>query len=159
MHNTTSMLVELGAIILALGLLGRFAGRVGFSPIPLYLLAGLSCWTFFSVSLQASARSMIDSGELIKKVRFPRQLVALSTVATQAVTFAIMVGILLVLSLIFVPAGRATVWLAIPLAVVSPRDGNLPRPSRPLHVRSATYATYRFATTEPCPTSCTPISA
>src|SRR5690606_41768664 len=39
-HNTTAMLIELGAIILALGLLGRLAGRVGFSPIPLYLLAG-----------------------------------------------------------------------------------------------------------------------
>nr|WP_206322040.1 cation:proton antiporter [Streptomyces sp. HNM0575] len=36
------MLIELGAIILALGLLGRFAGRIGFSPIPLYLLAGLA---------------------------------------------------------------------------------------------------------------------
>lgn len=42
MHNTTAMLIELGAIILALGILGRLAGRVGFSPIPLYLLAGLA---------------------------------------------------------------------------------------------------------------------
>src|SRR6478672_10497929 len=49
---------------------------------PIYLLSGLACWLFFSVSLQSSARSMIDSAELIKKVRFPRQLVALSMVAT-----------------------------------------------------------------------------
>ncbi|GGT49928.1 cation:proton antiporter [Streptomyces kurssanovii] len=42
MHDTTAMLIELGAIILALGLLGRLAGRIGFSPIPLYLLAGLA---------------------------------------------------------------------------------------------------------------------
>src|SRR5438045_6021638 len=35
---------------------------------PLYLLAGLACWIFFSVSLQSAARSMIDSAELIKKV-------------------------------------------------------------------------------------------
>ena len=42
---------------------------------PIYLLGGLACWLFFSVSLQSAARSMIDSGELIKKVRFPRQLV------------------------------------------------------------------------------------
>ncbi|MEV8597465.1 cation:proton antiporter [Streptomyces sp. NPDC052012] len=42
MHNTTAMLIELGAVILVLGLLGRLAGRVGFSPIPLYLLAGLA---------------------------------------------------------------------------------------------------------------------
>ncbi|MFJ9789211.1 cation:proton antiporter [Streptomyces globosus] len=42
MHTTTVMLIELGAIILGLGLLGRLAGRVGFSPIPLYLLGGLA---------------------------------------------------------------------------------------------------------------------
>src|SRR5689334_25362630 len=38
----TMLLIELGAVILALGILGRIAGRVGFSPIPLYLLAGLA---------------------------------------------------------------------------------------------------------------------
>jgi lipopolysaccharide transport system permease protein len=85
---------------------------------PIYLLGGLACWIFFSVSLQSAARSMIDSGELIKKVRFPRQLVAFSIVAAQAVTFALMMAILVVLSLVFVPEARTTVWLAVPLAVV-----------------------------------------
>jgi ABC-type polysaccharide/polyol phosphate export permease len=84
----------------------------------LYLLAGLACWIFFATSLQSAARSLIDSADLIKKVRFPRQLVALSIVATQAVTYAVMVGVLIVLSLLFVPDARSTVWLAIPLAAV-----------------------------------------
>ena len=61
---------------------------------------------------------MVDSAELIKKVRFPRQLVAFSMVATQAVTYAVMMAILVVLSLVFVPAARSTVWLAMPLALV-----------------------------------------
>jgi ABC-type polysaccharide/polyol phosphate export permease len=85
---------------------------------PIYLLAGLACWIFFSVSLQSAARSMIDSAELIKKVRFPRQLVAFSMVATQAVTFCVMVAILIILSLAFIPDARATVWVALPLAVL-----------------------------------------
>ncbi|MFC7216956.1 cation:proton antiporter [Streptomyces polyrhachis] len=42
MHNTAIFLIEFGAIILGLGILGRFAGRLRFSPIPLYLLAGLA---------------------------------------------------------------------------------------------------------------------
>lgn len=42
MHDTTVMLIELGAVILGLGLVGRFAGRIGMSPIPLYLLGGLA---------------------------------------------------------------------------------------------------------------------
>jgi CPA2 family monovalent cation:H+ antiporter-2 len=36
------LLVELGGIIFALGVLGRLARRIGLSPIPLYLLAGLA---------------------------------------------------------------------------------------------------------------------
>src|SRR5919204_6833739 len=85
---------------------------------PLYLLAGLVSWIFFATSLQAAARSMLDSAELIKKVRFPRQLVALSVVATQAVTYAVMLAILIVLSLVFIPSARTTVWLALPLAAL-----------------------------------------
>ncbi|MDG9703362.1 cation:proton antiporter [Streptomyces sp. DH37] len=42
MHDTTMLLIELGAIILGLGIIGRFAGRIGLSAIPLYLLAGLA---------------------------------------------------------------------------------------------------------------------
>ncbi|MDJ1132397.1 cation:proton antiporter [Streptomyces iconiensis] len=42
MHDTTILLIELGAVVLGLGLVGRFAGRIGLSPIPLYLLGGLA---------------------------------------------------------------------------------------------------------------------
>ena len=42
MHDSTVLLIELGAVILGLGLVGRFAGRIGMSPIPLYLLGGLA---------------------------------------------------------------------------------------------------------------------
>ncbi|MQA83613.1 MAG: cation:proton antiporter [Streptosporangiales bacterium] len=41
MHPAT-LLIELGGIILVLGILGRLARRIGLSPIPLYLLAGLA---------------------------------------------------------------------------------------------------------------------
>ncbi|WP_298253352.1 cation:proton antiporter [uncultured Arthrobacter sp.] len=41
MHSTALTLIELGAILLSLGILGRLAGRIGLSPIPLYLLGGL----------------------------------------------------------------------------------------------------------------------
>jgi CPA2 family monovalent cation:H+ antiporter-2 len=36
------LLLELGGVIFGLGILGRLAGRLGLSPIPLYLLAGLA---------------------------------------------------------------------------------------------------------------------
>src|ERR1700690_2999949 len=108
-------LVLLGVYLVVFGLI--FQNKT-IAPYPVYLLAGLSCWVFFGVSLQSASRSMVDSAELIKKVRFPRQLVAFSMVATQAVTYAVMMAILVVLSLIFVPGARSTVWLALPLALV-----------------------------------------
>jgi monovalent cation:H+ antiporter-2, CPA2 family len=42
MAETTTLLIEIGALLLGMGLLGRVAGRIGLSPIPLYLLAGLA---------------------------------------------------------------------------------------------------------------------
>ena len=69
----------------------------------LFLLCGLPPWVFFSTSLQSAARSLLENASLIRKVRFPRQLVPLSIVATQLVAFAVMTAIVLVLALIVLP--------------------------------------------------------
>lgn len=42
MDHGALLLVELGAVVLALGVLARIAGRLGISPIPLYLVGGLA---------------------------------------------------------------------------------------------------------------------
>jgi homopolymeric O-antigen transport system permease protein len=83
----------------------------------LFLLAGLPVWVFFATSVQSASRSLLENANLIRKVRFPRQLVPLSMVATQLVGFAVMLTIVLVLSLVYVPDARDTAWLALPLAV------------------------------------------
>jgi CPA2 family monovalent cation:H+ antiporter-2 len=41
-HGTTILLIEVGALLFGLGMLGRLGRRFGLSPIPLYLLAGLA---------------------------------------------------------------------------------------------------------------------
>ena len=41
MGETALALTELGAVFFVLGLLARLAGRIGLSPIPFYLVAGL----------------------------------------------------------------------------------------------------------------------
>lgn len=108
-------LALMGVYLLVFGLL--FPGN-DTPHYPLYLLAGLACWLFFGTSIQTASRSLIDSAELIKKVRFPRQLVPFSIVATQLVTFVVMLVILIISSLIFIPDARATVWLALPLGAL-----------------------------------------
>ncbi|MBA0049710.1 cation:proton antiporter [Streptomyces sp. AJS327] len=64
MHDTTALLIELGAIILALGILGRLAGRIGFSAIPLYLLAGLAFGHGGVLPLNASEEFVATGAEI-----------------------------------------------------------------------------------------------
>jgi monovalent cation:H+ antiporter-2, CPA2 family len=65
MHeNITALLIELGAVILVLGILGRIAGRVGFSPIPLYLLAGLAFGHGGLLPLAASEEFVATGAEI-----------------------------------------------------------------------------------------------
>jgi homopolymeric O-antigen transport system permease protein len=84
---------------------------------PLFLLSGLAVWTFFAAALQSSTRSMLDNANLIRKTRFPRQLVPLSVVGAHLVSLAVMLVGLLVLNFALLPRVRATELLAIPLAL------------------------------------------
>jgi lipopolysaccharide transport system permease protein len=95
--------------------------RAGFTNLghyPLFLLVGLAAWIFFSTSVQFAAQSLLDNAALIRKTRFPRQLVPLSVVAAHLVSFAVMLAILLVLNFALLPRVRATEWLALPIAAV-----------------------------------------
>jgi ABC-type polysaccharide/polyol phosphate export permease len=91
----------------------------------LFLLVGLSAWIFFSTSVQSASRSMLDNANLIRKTRFPRQLVPLSIVATHLISFCVMLAALLVINFALLPRVRATEWLALPmgLAIVALTGG------------------------------------
>ena len=64
MHDTTVILIEVGALLLGMSLLGRLAARIGLSPIPLYLIAGLAFGTGGVIPLDASA-SFFEIGSQI----------------------------------------------------------------------------------------------
>src|ERR1017187_7461321 len=49
-------------------------------PYPLFTLAGLIPWTFFSNGLTQSSNSLVNSANLISKVYFPRLTIPLSAV-------------------------------------------------------------------------------
>src|SRR5690349_11007118 len=83
----------------------------------LFLLVGLSAWIFFATSVQSASRSLLDNANLIRKTRFPRQLVPPSVVATNLISFVVMLAVLLVLNFALLPRVRATEWLAIPIGV------------------------------------------
>jgi CPA2 family monovalent cation:H+ antiporter-2 len=59
--TTPRLLIELGGVILGLGIVGRLAGRVGISAIPLYLIAGLAFGEGGLLPL-ATSKEFIDVG-------------------------------------------------------------------------------------------------
>src|SRR3954447_23719322 len=107
--------VLMGVYLLVFGVVWKSPFSNG-GHYPLFLLSGLAVWTFFAAALQSSTRSMLDNANLIRKTRFPRQLVPLSVVFAHLVSFAVMLAVLLVLNFALLPRVRATEWLAIPLA-------------------------------------------
>jgi CPA2 family monovalent cation:H+ antiporter-2 len=58
------LLIELGAIILALGIIGRLARMVGLSPIPVYLLAGLAFGKGGLLPLTTSEEFLSEGAEI-----------------------------------------------------------------------------------------------
>jgi CPA2 family monovalent cation:H+ antiporter-2 len=54
MHETTLILIEVGALIFALGLVSWFSNRAGLSPIPFYLIIGLLLGEGSLIPLSAS---------------------------------------------------------------------------------------------------------
>jgi homopolymeric O-antigen transport system permease protein len=110
--------------VLLMGVYYLVFGVVWRSPLAsgdnyaLYLLSGLAAWTFFGAAFQSSTRSMLDNANLIRKTRFPRQLVPLSVVGAHLVSFGVMFAGLLVVNAIVLPRARATELLAIPLAAL-----------------------------------------
>ena len=113
LHPLVLMLVYL----LVFSVLWRVA-EVGSDDYWLFLLCGLPAWVFFATAAQAASRSLLENANLIRKVRFPRQLVPLSIVGTNLVSFAVMLAIVMALSLWRIPEARGTVWLALPLAAL-----------------------------------------
>jgi ABC-2 type transport system permease protein len=89
----------------------------GVDNYPLFVVSGLLSWIFFQTSVQSSCSSLLGHASLVKQVRFPRQLLPLSVVATNLVTFAVMLAVILPINLVLIPETRSTFWAVFPLAL------------------------------------------
>jgi lipopolysaccharide transport system permease protein len=92
--------------------------RDDIADYPLFLLVGITIWVFFSQSLMAAASSLIDQSALVRKVRFPREVIPASVVTVQFVIF----GVLLVLVVPLTVAVRGSLdpaLLLLPLLVAA----------------------------------------
>ncbi|HSE17303.1 MAG TPA: ABC transporter permease [Pyrinomonadaceae bacterium] len=77
---------------------GRLAGVASAGiPYPLFALAGLVPWTFFSNAITASGNSLVGSANLITKVYFPRLIVPAAAMLAGLVDFLLAFTMLVLL--------------------------------------------------------------
>jgi lipopolysaccharide transport system permease protein len=89
----------------------------GTAPYALLVFAGMLPWQLFANALSETSNSMINNGNLISKVYFPRLIVPIATIVTAFVDFLIALGMLVVLMVWYqyLPSVRI---LLLPLFIV-----------------------------------------
>jgi ABC-type polysaccharide/polyol phosphate export permease len=90
-------LILMGAYALVFKVLLRVASVPDY---PVFLISGLIVWVFFSQALLSAAPSLVVNAPLIRKVRFPRETIPASVAAVQAVTFLVMLAVLVPVALV-----------------------------------------------------------
>ncbi len=91
--------------------------QVGFIDYPIYLLVGIVLWTFFVDATTSTIVSLIVEGSLLRKLRFPRIVIPVSTTMTATLTLLInLVAICVVIALkAIVPHGDWVLLLVLQL--------------------------------------------
>ena len=82
---------------------------------PLFILSGLAVWTFFQAATQLAAGSIVANANLIRSVRFPREIIPTSVVLSQALASLVMFAVVVPTALILVPAVGFSMILAVPM--------------------------------------------
>ncbi len=93
--------------------------RNGIPNFVIYLFSGLVVWNMFQNSINTATGVIVDRAALVKKVSFPREILALSNVGAAVVYFVVQLAVLI----IFVAAvGHAPAWhfiLILPISFLS----------------------------------------
>lgn len=66
-----------------------------------FICCGLIPWTYFSTAISRASFTIIDNGNIVKKVYFPREILPISIVTSEAINFVISTAIILVFVLVY----------------------------------------------------------
>ncbi|MDE3064673.1 MAG: ABC transporter permease [Acidobacteriota bacterium] len=79
----------------------------GIPNFVVYLFSGLVAWNMFMTAVGGATGVIVDRAGLVKKVSFPREILALSNVGASVVYFLIQLGVLAIFLLL---VGHAPAW-------------------------------------------------
>lgn len=84
----------------------------------IFLCCGLIPWTFFSTTISRSAFTMVENGNIIKKVYFPREILPISVVTSETVNFLIST-IIIIVFVIFGGIGLSKYIMLYPIVLLA----------------------------------------
>jgi ABC-2 type transport system permease protein len=85
----------------------------------IWLFAGLIVWNLFNGSALGSTGVVVGKAGIVKKVAFPRELLALSVIGTNLILFGIQVVVLVAAMLLFGVHPDYTMLVLLPLGLVA----------------------------------------
>jgi len=88
-------------------------------PYPLMVFAAMLPWYFFSSALTGASESLVENANLVSKVYFPRLLVPAAAIAVAAVDFAVALGVMFLLMLLYQFQPSIQILAVLPLTVLT----------------------------------------
>ncbi len=84
---------------------------------PVYLLTGTVLWSFFTECTGQGIQAIVQRGDLLRKISFPKYVVVVSATSTALINFLINLGVIIVFALIngVTPSWN---WLLVPFSIL-----------------------------------------
>lgn len=83
----------------------------------IFLCCGLIPWTFFATSITRAAFTMVENGNILKKVYFPREILPISVVTSETVNFLIST-VIIICFVVFGGLGISKYMIFYPLVLI-----------------------------------------
>lgn len=84
---------------------------------PVYLLCGTTMWSFFTECTSQGIQAMVQRGDLIRKICFPKYIVVVSATLTAVINMLINLGVIIIFALLNGVTPSWT-WLLVPLSLL-----------------------------------------
>jgi ABC-type polysaccharide/polyol phosphate export permease len=95
----------------------RFVLRIQIPNYAIFVLSGLLPWMFFTSSLTIASLSIVNQGQLVKKIAFPREALPIAAVSGQLVHFTI-AYLVVVPAMAWLQIGVSPALLALPVLML-----------------------------------------
>lgn len=105
-----------GILYLVFGQILRFGRDIPYYPV--YLLAGIVIWTFFSEATKQGSNSIVSRGSLLRKISFPSYIVVLSSSFSALINFGLSLIVLFAFILISGASVQPVALVLAPLLVL-----------------------------------------